>query len=663
MPKAKSNHHHKETELLAGPVKMKPVVLTMVMALVAVVGALVVYKSRAAAGTLSLVPNTGSVALGSSLTLTIKANSGTDEVNAVEADLTYDQTKLQFVSIDTSGSAYGLQAVNSGGGGSVSIARANQVNLTGDQVVAVVTFTVIGSGSSNVNFAGTSALIRASDTANILSVKNNGTYTVSDTTAPSTPTGLGSPSHNETTINLAWTASTDNVGVTGYKIFRDGNQVGTSNTPSYSDTGLTVNTTYDYKVSAYDAAGNNSPQSSPFSQSTSTDIAAPSAPTGLSSPSKTTTSVSLSWSASTDNIGVAGYRIYANGTQAANSNNTSATVSNLQPSTGYSFTVAAFDAAGNVSPQSTPLPVTTMADSSAPTRPSGLSSPTQTTTSIDLNWSPSSDDVAVAGYYIYRNDSQIGTSPSSSFSDTGLTPDTIYNYKVVAYDGAGNNSSQSDPGSFRTLAEQTSSNNDNNNNDVSNNNSTTGKGSSSGSSSSGVGTKQTGGDTETPAVDNSTNTPTTTDGATTTRSISIKVEDANGNPVKDAKVVVDDKSTQTDATGVATFSAITPGAHSVTVSRGKDQITQTITVEASSDGAQTQNFDVALSSKSQSRNLKTTGLVILLVILLIGGATGGLMLLNKPKAHSVTSVNSGTVVYPKTGNQSDQSKLKDNEDS
>jgi hypothetical protein len=62
---------------------------------------------------------------------------------------------------------------------------------------------------------------------------------------------------------VSWTASGDNVGVTGYKIFRNGVQIGVTATTACVDTGLAPNTTYSYAVSAYDAAGNESPQSSP----------------------------------------------------------------------------------------------------------------------------------------------------------------------------------------------------------------------------------------------------------------------------------------------------------------------------------------------------------------------------------------------------------------
>ncbi len=82
-----------------------------------------------------------------------------------------------------------------------------------------------------------------------------------DTTPPSTPTNLTASAISSSQINLAWTAATDNVGVTGYKVFRNGTQVGTTATTNYSDTGLAASTSYTYTVSAYDAAGNVSGQS------------------------------------------------------------------------------------------------------------------------------------------------------------------------------------------------------------------------------------------------------------------------------------------------------------------------------------------------------------------------------------------------------------------
>ena len=79
-----------------------------------------------------------------------------------------------------------------------------------------------------------------------------------DTEPPTAPTNLTATAASATQVNLSWTASTDNVGVTGYKIFRDGSQIATSASNSYSDTSVQPATTYSYYVTAYDAAGNNS---------------------------------------------------------------------------------------------------------------------------------------------------------------------------------------------------------------------------------------------------------------------------------------------------------------------------------------------------------------------------------------------------------------------
>jgi chitodextrinase len=70
------------------------------------------------------------------------------------------------------------------------------------------------------------------------------------------PAGLSATAISSSQINLSWTASTDNVGVAGYRVFRNGNQIATVTTTSYSNTGLAASTAYTYTVSAFDAAGN-----------------------------------------------------------------------------------------------------------------------------------------------------------------------------------------------------------------------------------------------------------------------------------------------------------------------------------------------------------------------------------------------------------------------
>lgn len=89
-----------------------------------------------------------------------------------------------------------------------------------------------------------------------------------DTTPPTVPSGLTAVAFNANRINLSWTASTDNVAVTGYTVYRGGSPLATIAGTSYSDTGVFPLTTYTYSVDAYDAAGNHSAQSSSASATT-----------------------------------------------------------------------------------------------------------------------------------------------------------------------------------------------------------------------------------------------------------------------------------------------------------------------------------------------------------------------------------------------------------
>ncbi len=277
-----------------------------------------------------------------------------------------------------------------------------------------------------------------------------------DTTAPSVPTGLSVKSSSPTTVALSWTASTDNVGVTGYKIYRGGVQVATSATTSFTDSGLSPSTAYSYTISAYDAAGNSSARSAAVQATTlgAPDTTPPSVPAGLTVTGSTSTTVSLSWTASTDNVGVIGYKIYRGGIQVATSPATSVTDSGLSPSTPYSYAVSAYDAAGNNSAASSAVQASTLAapDTTPPSVPTGLTVTGSTSTTVSLSWTASTDNVGVTGYKIYRAGVQVATSPGTSFADSGLSPSTPYSYTLSAYDAAGNNSAASGAVQATTLA-------------------------------------------------------------------------------------------------------------------------------------------------------------------------------------------------------------------
>jgi len=187
--------------------------------------------------------------------------------------------------------------------------------------------------------------------------------TTPDTQAPTAPTNLLASNITNTTTDLNWTASTDDVGVTSYEIFKDGVFLASSATNAFNVTGLTQNTTYNFTVFAKDAFGNTSTVSNTANVTTTNiiDTQAPSAIIDLLASGTTDTSTNLTWTASTDNIGVTGYDVYKNAVFLASSATNSYNVTGLTASTAYNFTVYAKDAAGNVSTVSNTAAVTTLA--------------------------------------------------------------------------------------------------------------------------------------------------------------------------------------------------------------------------------------------------------------------------------------------------------------
>jgi chitodextrinase len=187
-------------------------------------------------------------------------------------------------------------------------------------------------------------------------------FLVIDKEAPSTPGTIVASQLTDRSVTLAWPAATDNVGVTGYTVYRNGTAIATTTATTYTDSGLTASTLYSYSVTAQDAAANVSAQSAVTSVTTKpADTVAPTAPGQPAAGTVTSTSVALSWAASTDNYGVTQYVVYRNGAQAGVTASTGFTDSGLAPSTTYVYTIVAKDAAGNASAASGARSVTTAA--------------------------------------------------------------------------------------------------------------------------------------------------------------------------------------------------------------------------------------------------------------------------------------------------------------
>jgi chitodextrinase len=185
--------------------------------------------------------------------------------------------------------------------------------------------------------------------------------TLSDTIAPTVPTDLTATATGAGRVDLSWAPSTDDVGVTGYNIFRNGAQVGSSTTPSFADSTALPQTSYSYAVSAFDASGNTSALSDPASVTTPADTTAPSVPANLTATAAGSNQVNLAWTGSTDDVAVSGYEVSRDGIALATSSTPSFADTSAQPSTTYTYTVAALDAAGNRSQESNSATATTPA--------------------------------------------------------------------------------------------------------------------------------------------------------------------------------------------------------------------------------------------------------------------------------------------------------------
>ena len=310
--------------------------------------------------------------------------------------------------------------------------------------------------STSYNFT-----VLAEDAAgNVSAVSNTESVTTAgapDTQAPSAVTDLTASGTTSTSTNLSWSASTDNVGVTNYEVFQNGVSIANTGTvTNFNVTGLSPSTSYNFTVFAEDAAGNVSAVSNTESVTTAgaPDTQSPSAVTDLVSSNTTSTSTSLSWSASTDNVGVTNYEVFQNGVSIANTGTaTNFNVTGLAPSSNYDFTVFAEDAAGNVSAVSNTESVTTSGapDTQAPSAVTDLTASGTTSTSTNLSWSASTDNVGVTNYEVFQNGVSIGnTGTATNFNVTGLAASTSYDFTVFAEDAAGNTSTVSNTESVTT---------------------------------------------------------------------------------------------------------------------------------------------------------------------------------------------------------------------
>jgi YD repeat-containing protein len=285
-------------------------------------------------------------------------------------------------------------------------------------------------------------LVRARDAAGNWGNPSSATFSTSDITAPSAP---GTPTFTnvaQTSATISWTAATDNVAVTGYQYrLNGGSWIGASSGVTVS--GLTASTSYNVEVRARDAAENwGSASSASFTTVATADTIAPSAPGTPSFSSITGTSVVVSWSAATDNVGVTGYQYSINGGSSWVTATSGVSITGLTNGTSYTVQVRARDAAGNWgNPSSASF---STSDTAAPSAPGTPSFTSITASSATASWGASTDNVGVVEYqYAVNSGGWTTNGAATSVGLSGLAQATTYTVYVRARDAAGNWSASS----------------------------------------------------------------------------------------------------------------------------------------------------------------------------------------------------------------------------
>lgn len=312
-----------------------------------------------------------------------------------------------------------------------------------------------------------------------LAVDGNGIVVrVRESIAPTAPGSLTAPTVQPGAVTLSWTAASDNVAIGGYRVTRNDTELATTSggATSWTDTGALAGASYTYTVAAVDTSGNvgaaasravtvpgavdpgptpapsvnpdptptPDPGTAPAPDPTPAppqpplnDAAAPTAPERVNG-DPTTTTVALSWTPATDDTGVVAYRVTRNGTLVATPGGLSWKDTARQPRTTYIYTVAALDGVGNVSSESAVV-VTTLPDTTRPTTPRSFHRIARSRAYVTFDWSPSTDNVKVARYYIYK----VGrTTPIAvtRFSKIRIRTIRGASYYVKAVDASGNRS-------------------------------------------------------------------------------------------------------------------------------------------------------------------------------------------------------------------------------
>ena len=271
---------------------------------------------------------------------------------------------------------------------------------------------------------------------------------------PAAPATLAATTPSPYSVALTWATSSDDLGIAGYDVFREGSPL-TSTTgvgTTFTDATAVPNTLYTYKVRARDTSGNRSAFSPDASATTPADNP-PTVPTNLAWTAPSRTSVVLTWTASIDDVGVVGYDVWRDGAALVTLGNvTTYTDSTVTAGTTHTYAVLARDGFAHSSGLSASVSATTPLDS-PPTVPGNVAASASTPYAVSVTWDVSTDpDGTVADYDVYREGVKIaGHVTALSYADVAVSGGATYAYTILARDNAGNVSALSTPPASVTL--------------------------------------------------------------------------------------------------------------------------------------------------------------------------------------------------------------------
>jgi hypothetical protein len=272
MEKMKKTQWHPKAAIIQQNTKFSIQSLAIFAVIMALISGTLLFRGFAAPNppTVYLNPASQTVNGSTDFTVEVRENSGTTGVNAVQANLSYNASILDFVSIDGSTSAFDVQAQNSGGSGSIAIGRGKTTGVTGDQLIAIIHFkSKTVAGTTNIAFTTGTQLVSATTNVNIMPSLSStaGDAVTVDLAAPSV--NITAPTSGSTVTGSAVTVSansSDDVAVAGVQFKLDGVNLGTEDTTSpYSvawNSTATSNGTHTLSAVARDASNKTTTSSS-----------------------------------------------------------------------------------------------------------------------------------------------------------------------------------------------------------------------------------------------------------------------------------------------------------------------------------------------------------------------------------------------------------------